>query len=284
MAWYWQWTSAELTQMSFTKENLTPLCQHLFDEVTPELPGEIAQRMTCSRSVRNHGSYRTVLLFNVWDKYQSDVLPKQHFCYCLGYDPSQLISGGTNWYLHLWLNTIRIYRDRLAVKEKLERQLAQACPKGFRFEIMDRAVQAKINFDWNKKPSDLVQFLKPKYIQLISAIHPILMPVIDKFSVYGARSEIKAEVKRRGRIPHAPVRIARPELIEEYSRSIPPAWRREVLEKHNSCCVHCGKDLRSLAWHMDHIIPFTKGGKRKKENFQPLCVPCNLKKGNRFIG
>jgi hypothetical protein len=270
--------------MNFTKEQLTPLCQELFNEVAQDLPKEIAERLTCSRAVRNHGSYRTVLLFNIWDKYQSDVLPKQHFCYCLGYDPSQLISGGTDWYFHLWLNTIRIYRDRHAVKDRLERRLAKACPKGFHFEVMDRAVQTKINFDWNKSLTDLVQFLRPKFVQLIRATHPVLIPIIDKFSVYGDRSEIKAEVKKRGRISHAPVRTAHPELAEEYARTPPRSWRPEVLAKHNFSCVHCGQDLHGQKWEMDHIVPYTKGGKRVKENFQPLCALCNGKKGNRFLG
>ena len=270
--------------MPITKEQLTPFCQCLFEEVVQELPAEIGERLTCSRAVRIHGSYRTVFLFNVWDKYQSDVFPKDHFCYCLGYDPNQLISGGSDWYFHLWLNTIRIYRDRVVLKQKLERQLGQSCPKGFRFGVMDRAVEAKINFEWDKKLDGLVRFLKPKYVSLIEAIHPVLMPIIDKYSVYGTRPEIKAEIARRGRASYTPVRTAHPELLEEYSRSIPPAWRLEVLEKHGFCCVHCGKNLRRERWHMDHIIPFTKGGKRRKDNFQPLCAACNLKKGNRFIG
>jgi hypothetical protein len=270
--------------MIYTKEQLTPACLELFDKAVQGLPEKIAERLACSRAVRNHGSYRTALLFNVWDKYQSDVLPKQHFCYCLGYDPNQLISGGTDWYFHLWLNTIRIYRNRLAVKDKLERQLAQTCPNGFRFEATDRAIQIKINFDWNKDLTDLVQFLTPKFVQLIRAAHPVLMPIIDKFSIYGDRSEIKAEVKRRGHISYLPVRTAHPELAAEYARTPLRAWRQEVLVKHGFCCAHCGQDLRSKKWHMDHIIPFTREGRRVKENFQPLCALCNGKKGNRFIG
>lgn len=270
--------------MSFTKEQLTPVCQRLFEEVLHDLPDELAERLTCSRSVRNHGSYRTVLLFNVWDKYQSDILPKQHFCYCLGYDPHKLISGGTEWYFHLWLNTIRIYRDRLAVKDELELKLRNSCPRNFRFEISDRAVEAKVNFNQCRQGDDLIAFLKPLYVALIEAMHPILMPIIDRYSIYGSRDEIKAEVARRGRIPHSPVRTACPELIEEYSRPFPKAWRAEILAKFENLCAHCGKGLQDQEFHMDHIVPFTKGGRRVKDNVQPLCPDCNLKKGNRFIG
>jgi 5-methylcytosine-specific restriction endonuclease McrA len=269
--------------MDHTKEQLTPICLQLFNNVRSALPEHLGERLTCSRAVRNHGSYRTVLLFNVWDKYQSDVLPKQHFCYCLGYDPKQLISGGSDWYFHLWLNTIRIYRDRVAVQQKLEKQLRDASPKGFRFFIGDRDIQAKINFSWDKSLVDLPDFLLPKYVRLIESVHPVLVPIIDRYSIYG-RAEVKSEVATRGRIPHRPLRTAHPELVEEYSRSIPPVWRQEILEKHSYKCVHCGEDLSGGEHHMDHIIPFTKGGKRIKTNFQPLCPACNLKKGNRFIG
>jgi hypothetical protein len=234
--------------------------------------------------VRNHGSYRTVLLFNVWDKFQSDVLPKQHFCYCLGYDPHKLISGPTEWYFHLWLNTIRIYRERLAVKEELEGKLREVCPKEFQFKIIDRAIEMKINFELNNGLDSLIAFLKPKYISLIEKVHPVLMPVIDRYSVYGERAEIKAEVARRGRLPISQVRVMRPDLLEEYSRSIPPKWRVEVLKAYDYKCAHCGIELQEKSFHMDHKTPFSIGGKRQKSNFQPLCPPCNLKKGNRFVG
>lgn len=269
--------------MEHSREELTPICLEIFEQVQNALPHAVAARLTCSRAVRNHGSYRTVLLFNVWDKYQSDVLPKQHFCYCLGYDPTQLISGGSDWYFHLWLNTIRVYRDRATVKTKLESELREAVPTGFRFLIGDRQVEAKINFDWDKNLKNLPTFLVPRFTKLIAAIHPILIPIIDRYSIYG-RSDVKAEVALRGPIRYKPVRTTRPDLIEEYSRSIPPSWRLEILEKYNFACVHCKVSLREDDFHMDHIIPFSKGGKRVKSNFQPLCGPCNERKGNRFIG
>jgi len=270
--------------MEFNTEILAPVCQQLFDNVVRDLPPEIANRLTCSKSPRVHGSYRTVLLFNVWDKYQSDVLPKQHFCYCLGYDPHHLIGGGTDWYFHLWLNTIRIYRERDVVKATLEKEIASACPKGFRFIANDRAMEAKINFNWQKPLKGLPGFLAPRYVALIKTIHPILIPVIDKYSIYGSRDEVKKEVLKRGRLPFKQMRFTRPELIEEYSRSIPPSWRLDIFNKSGGKCVHCGVGLKLDDFHMDHKIPFTKGGKRVKINFQALCPNCNLKKGNRFIG
>ena len=270
--------------MAFSTTQISRACLQLFAESLTRLPPMISERLTCSRGARNHGSYRTVLLFNTWDRFQSDVLPKNHFCYCLGYDPNHLIGGGTDWYFHLWLNTIRVYRDRHAVKSSLETQLRQLSPRSFRFDVLDRAISIKINFNLKDGPEQLVDFLKPHYIRLIEAVHPVLIPIIDKYSAYGDRAEVKKEVATRGRIPHKPVRTARPDLVREYTRSIPPSWRKEILEKHDYKCAHCGEDLKITGHHIDHKRPFTRGGTSTKENLQLLCPPCNSTKGNRFTG
>lgn len=267
--------------MAFTKQQVTPACLALFQDALKQLPAGVSERLTCSRAVRNHGSYRTTLMFNTWDRFQSDVLPKNHFCYCLAYDPQQLISGGTDWYFHLWLNTVRIYRDRLAVKSKLESKLRKVSPKPFKFNVNDRAISIKINFNLKDGLKSLSQFLTPHYVRLIEEVHPVLMPIIDEYSTGVGRNGIKAEVSARGRISHKPVRTAHPELVREYTRSIPPAWRQQILKAFNYRCAHCQTNLKSSGHHIDHIVPFSRGGTSKKHNLQPLCPDCNLKKGNR---
>ena len=34
----------------------------------------------------------------------------------------------------------------------------------------------------------------------------------------------------------------------------------------------------------DHIVPRSKGGKSALENYQPMCLVCNTKKGDRYDG
>ena len=60
-------------------------------------------------------------------------------------------------------------------------------------------------------------------------------------------------------------------------------WKIICDQKDNKC-QHCflKGDHKSLS--IDHIIPISKGGTNVKENLQPLCLSCNHKKGNRFIG
>ncbi len=51
-------------------------------------------------------------------------------------------------------------------------------------------------------------------------------------------------------------------------------WRRD-----GGRCVYCGS-TENL--HLDHIIPFSKGGDTSIENLQILCRSCNLKKSNKI--
>jgi len=44
-------------------------------------------------------------------------------------------------------------------------------------------------------------------------------------------------------------------------------------------CTNCDDDL-GPGWHGDHITPYSRGGETDLINGQPLCPPCNLKKGS----
>ncbi len=50
----------------------------------------------------------------------------------------------------------------------------------------------------------------------------------------------------------------------------------EILIRYGHKCVNCG---HTAVLTIDHIVPIVKGGKHSKENIQPLCQPCNSKKG-----
>lgn len=59
--------------------------------------------------------------------------------------------------------------------------------------------------------------------------------------------------------------------------------RYKVLVRDNFSCKQCGaspaKDI-SVELHIDHIIPWSKGGETTIENLQTLCTKCNLGKSN----
>lgn len=66
-------------------------------------------------------------------------------------------------------------------------------------------------------------------------------------------------------------------------RDINERLRFKVLKRDNFKCVFCGKSPATDAnviLHVDHIIPWSKGGETVIENLQTLCSKCNLGKSN----
>lgn len=46
-------------------------------------------------------------------------------------------------------------------------------------------------------------------------------------------------------------------------------------------CHICGEFVNPLSWHLDHIVPLSRGGKHCYENVAVSHPVCNLRKGNR---
>lgn len=73
----------------------------------------------------------------------------------------------------------------------------------------------------------------------------------------------------------------------EKTRTIPLNIRVKVLSRDNFRCSFCGKSPATdigTKLHIDHIIPFSKGGTNSFENLQTLCEQCNLGKSNTELG
>lgn len=67
------------------------------------------------------------------------------------------------------------------------------------------------------------------------------------------------------------------------SRNINTRLRFMVLKRDNFKCCTCGASPAtdpSVVLHVDHIIPWSKGGETEFENLQTLCSKCNLGKSN----
>lgn len=76
------------------------------------------------------------------------------------------------------------------------------------------------------------------------------------------------------------------EYKKENSRNVSLSLRLAVLSRDNFRCVFCGKSPATdigTKLHIDHIDPFSKGGKSTLENLQTLCEECNLGKSNRVV-
>lgn len=82
-------------------------------------------------------------------------------------------------------------------------------------------------------------------------------------------------------------KLALQELIDE-GELFPEANKRPPIPKDvvdaiwnrdGGKCVYCGSNENL---HLDHIIPFSKGGDTSIENLQLLCQKCNLEKSNKI--
>ena len=61
--------------------------------------------------------------------------------------------------------------------------------------------------------------------------------------------------------------------------------RQRVLERSGYKCKECGRSEEEGAFlNVDHIIPFSQGGRTIDENLQVLCSCCNLRKHFRKSG
>lgn len=67
------------------------------------------------------------------------------------------------------------------------------------------------------------------------------------------------------------------------SRDINLRLRFRVLQRDNFKCCACGASPandQSVVLHVDHIVPWSKGGETVIDNLQTLCSKCNLGKSD----
>ena len=100
-------------------------------------------------------------------------------------------------------------------------------------------------------------------------------------SWHNTLSAFEAFANKCGRSVELPKR-KRPTLRP--SREINWRLRATVLIRDNCLCRMCGaspaKDP-AVTLHVDHIVPWSKGGATALENLQTLCATCNIGKGDR---
>lgn len=68
-------------------------------------------------------------------------------------------------------------------------------------------------------------------------------------------------------------------------REISDRMRFRILMRDGFTCKSCGSSPitgRNIELHVDHIIPWSKGGETIESNLETKCKRCNLGKGNAF--
>ena len=76
-----------------------------------------------------------------------------------------------------------------------------------------------------------------------------------------------------------------PEPINKHrtKREVNDRLRFRVMKRDNFKCQYCGRSPATdpkIILHVDHIIPWSKGGETTFENLRTLCSTCNRGKGN----
>jgi len=82
-----------------------------------------------------------------------------------------------------------------------------------------------------------------------------------------ARAHVGRHI-RRGRIRNAEGTHTVADIKAQYGRQ-------------KGKCYWCGKKL-SKPYHLDHVVPLSRGGSNSPENIVISCPPCNLSKGNKL--
>ena len=73
--------------------------------------------------------------------------------------------------------------------------------------------------------------------------------------------------------------------LPEDRREIPWNLRFKIYKRDNYKCVICGRSPATtfgIELHVNHIIPWSKGGKTKEDNLNTLCNECNIGKSNQY--
>ena len=73
--------------------------------------------------------------------------------------------------------------------------------------------------------------------------------------------------------------------MHKTKREISDRMRFRILMRDGFSCQSCGKSPtveRGVELHVDHVLPWSKGGETVEGNLQTKCSKCNLGKGNAF--
>ena len=57
---------------------------------------------------------------------------------------------------------------------------------------------------------------------------------------------------------------------------------KELYESQGGQCVYCGRDI-SQGYHVDHVVPLSRGGSNGPENLALACPKCNCSKNDHLL-
>jgi len=103
---------------------------------------------------------------------------------------------------------------------------------------------------------------------------------LDAFIAY-----INEDTEKRESTATKDINKNTPQKRKRTSRHISDRLRFRILSRDGFTCQSCGASpikTRGVELHVDHILPWSKGGETEESNLQTKCKQCNLGKGNAF--
>ena len=108
---------------------------------------------------------------------------------------------------------------------------------------------------------------------------------VHAFTEYAESEAAESSTKHRPQETKSGPPIPTPKPKPEDRREPSLGLRYRVLRRDRFRCVTCGRSPATdpgCELHVDHVLPFSKGGKTTLENLRALCAECNLGKGSTF--
>ncbi len=109
---------------------------------------------------------------------------------------------------------------------------------------------------------------------------------VTKMNKDNRESDTSKKISEEASKPEEVIReeIKKYSVLSEDRREIKLGLRYKVLSRDRFKCIRCGRSPATdptCRLHIDHIVPYSKGGRTTGDNLQTLCDACNLGKGNR---
>lgn len=90
------------------------------------------------------------------------------------------------------------------------------------------------------------------------------------------------ETEQVSQVAAQPVTIPEDDALLRDRRDISLSLRYAILRRDSFRCVACGASpatTHGLVLHVDHVVPWARGGRTELANLRTLCSQCNLGKG-----
>lgn len=126
---------------------------------------------------------------------------------------------------------------------------------------------------------------QPKYGDLTNAVSLYSSGTYEKrFGSWRKALETFVDWANEGVLPEVGVSAHQPQVAPRGPRNINWRLRAIVLMRDGARCQLCGAEAREGAkLHIDHIVPWSKGGETALHNLRVLCAVCNIGKSDAEI-